>query len=130
MWLKKNTYRCSGIEYPGCCNTGYAPTAKHAAGYGYDFYLVGYQLDVMDMNITAAALVAADNGQRIVKDTLTGKRAYVYTSTQPARRKYEAMCQAATDDRNAEIARINALRQKRRAGDMGAILELGLDYGM
>lgn len=130
MWLKKGWTRRSGVEMPGCFNTGFAPTVAHKnlVLLQCSFYMVGHEVDVADSVIAAYRCFVA--GQRIVTDTTTGRKAYVYKSMAAARRKFEAMCKEALAARNAELAVIASLRQQRRDGDMGAALTLGIDYGM
>lgn len=136
MWLKRNKIRCSGIEFPGCYNTGHAPTAVHQYWPGLldppDVYMVGCELDVREPAVRCRAYDKVRAGGYIVKGkhTLTGRPLYVYTSSRSARKRYEALCEKALADRNREIEKIRALQAKRRAGDFKATLELGLDYGM
>ena len=135
MWLERDMIRCSGIEPPGCFNTGYAPSIvhKHYPELSLaDVYVVGCEIDVRDHTVRFRAFRALLDGKRSIhgKDTFTGQRVYVYRTMQSARARYEQMCFAAIADRNKEIEKIQALRTKRDAGDLEAALTLGLDYGM
>ena len=135
MWLKRKHYRDSGIEtFPGCYNTGTAPTVLHMFENRWpfhkaplDFYIVGASLDVLDKGTRMNACFAVQDGKRTLQAT-SGRQVYLYKTMPSARAKYEALCKAARNELSANIAKRNAIAAKARAGDLGAALELGLDW--
>ena len=131
MWLGKNKLRCSRIEPPGCFNTGTAPTVVHLDYSGLhieNMYLVGCEIDVRDYNTRIRAYNILCDGGHIVRDTFTKKRAYVYKTMVPARRRYERLCTEAREAITEEMQEIRALQAKAKGGDLGAALTLSLDY--
>jgi len=135
MWLKKKRYRDLGIEtYPDCFGVGTASTVLHIFETRrpfhkapLDFYIVGASLDVLDKDTRMNACFAIQDGKRTLQAT-SGRRVYLYKTMTSARAKYEALCKAARAELAANIAKRNAIAAKARAGDLGAALELGLDW--
>ena len=133
MWLARNRYKCSGIEPPGCYNTGHAPTVIHQYYSGLDhkeMYLVGCELDVLNTGVRIRAYNKLCNDGYVVsgKNTPTGCKVYAYITMAPARRRYESLCREAMARREQEITQIHALRTQAENGDLAAALSLGLDY--
>jgi len=133
MWLARNRYKCSGIEPPGCYNTGHAPSVAHQYYSGLhtkEMYIVGCELDVRNSDVRIRAYNKLQSGGYVVpgKDTLTGCKVYVYATMAPARKRYKSLCQEARKSHAEERARIHALHTQAENGDLSAVLSLGLDY--
>jgi len=133
MWLKRNMLRRSGIEAPGCFNTGFAPTVvrcHYELLPAKDVYYVGCEVDIRDRSLRWKAYDRMKEGSYVLagKYTVSGRKMYVYKSMTPARKRYERLCSEAIAQHNETLAEAQALREKANAGDLGAALTLGLDY--
>lgn len=117
---------CIGPEPSvGCYNTGFAPCIKKSRRYP-DFITVGYSGDLLDRETYGKAFRAFLNKRRTFRGNM-GK-IWLYTTTAPAKRKFEKLCQKAWANYQREANEITALRKQAKQGNLAAVLALGLDY--
>ena len=131
-WLRAGHWRDSGIEtFPGCYNTGHSPAVyrfhdKHGLTTRNDVYLVGNSGDIKDSDMRVRAVVASWEHKSKIKCNVGF--VHIYKTMASARAKYDALCNEALTKRAANDAKRAAIAAKARAGDVGAVLALGLDW--